>query len=112
MHMRWINILRTLQVANYPSQLLPPGPHDLRKKAHADSGTLTLLASQDYLPGSGWQAGDGGLQLLSAAGQWLEVEVPPGEGGVMFFCHDCCYECVTFVAQQVAGRLVTEVCSC
>ncbi|KAF6262954.1 hypothetical protein COO60DRAFT_556367 [Scenedesmus sp. NREL 46B-D3] len=67
-----------LQVANYPSQLLLPGPAELRKKAHSDSGTLTLLASQDYLPGSGWQAGDGGLQLLSAAGQWLEVDVPPG----------------------------------
>jgi isopenicillin N synthase-like dioxygenase len=59
---------------------MPPGPGNLRKKAHADSGTLTLLASQDYLPGSGWRAGDGGLQLLSASGQWLEVEVPPGTG--------------------------------
>jgi isopenicillin N synthase-like dioxygenase len=67
------------QVANYPSQLLPPGPSNLRKKAHTDSGTLTLLASQDYLHGSGWQAGNGGLQLLSASRQWLEVEVPPGE---------------------------------
>ncbi|WIA18228.1 hypothetical protein OEZ85_009699 [Tetradesmus obliquus] len=68
-----------LQVANYPSQLLPPGPHDLRKKAHIDSGSLTLLASQDYLPGSGWRAGNGGLQLLSASGQWLEVQVAPGQ---------------------------------
>ncbi|WIA18229.1 hypothetical protein OEZ85_009699 [Tetradesmus obliquus] len=37
-----------LQVANYPSQLLQPGPHDLRKKAHIESGNLTLLASQDH----------------------------------------------------------------
>lgn len=75
-----------MQVANYPSQLLPPGPQELRKKAHVDSGTLTLLASQDYLPGSSWQAGDGGLQLLSAQGQWLEVEVPPGGLAVGDMC--------------------------
>eukprot|EP00775_Hariotina_reticulata_P005439 gene5439-5672_t len=67
-----------LQVANYPSQLRPPGPADLRKKAHVDSGTLTLLASQDWLVGSGWSVGDGGLQLLNAQGDWLEVQVPQG----------------------------------
>jgi isopenicillin N synthase-like dioxygenase len=69
----------SLQVANYPSQLLDPGPSNLRKKAHIDSGTLTLLASQDWLPGSNWSAGQGGLQLLNRQQQWLEVQVPPGE---------------------------------
>lgn len=67
-----------LQVANYPSQLIEPGPNNLRKKAHVDSGTLTLLASQDWAPDSGWKAGDGGLQLLNSQGQWVEVEVPQG----------------------------------
>lgn len=67
-----------LQVANYPSQLVDPGPLHLRKKAHADSGTLTLLASEDWLPGSSWQAGEGGLQLLSTQQEWLEVAVPQG----------------------------------
>jgi isopenicillin N synthase-like dioxygenase len=68
----------SLQVANYPSQLRDPGPCNLRKKAHIDSGTLTLLASQDWLPGSTWQAGQGGLQLLDRQQQWLEVQVPLG----------------------------------
>lgn len=68
-----------MQVANYPTQLVPPGPDHLRKKAHVDSGTLTLLASDDWLEGSYWEPGDGGLQLMNAAGQWVEVAVPPGK---------------------------------
>lgn len=67
------------QVANYPSQLSDPGHNNPRKKAHVDSGTLTLLASEDWLPGSSWQAGDGGLQLLTPQQEWLEVQVPQGE---------------------------------
>ena len=77
------------QVANYPSQLLDPstlGPDHMRKKAHTDSGLLTLLASEDWLPGSSWAAGDGGLQLLSARGEWLEVAVPEGEQAVESIC--------------------------
>jgi hypothetical protein len=69
------------QVANYPSQLVDPGalgPHHMRKKAHTDSGLLTLLASEDWMPGSGWAPGDGGLQLLNADGEWVEVAVPEG----------------------------------
>jgi hypothetical protein len=67
------------QVANYPSQLIDPGSsHHLRKKAHVDSGTLTLLASEDWLPGSNWQAGEGGLQLLNTQLEWLELQVPTG----------------------------------
>ncbi len=67
-----------MQVANYPSQLVDPGPSNLWKKAHVDSGTLRLLASEDWLPGSSWQAGEGGLQLLSTQQEWLEVAVPQG----------------------------------
>jgi len=67
------------QVANYPSQLQDPGHSNPRKKAHVDSGTLTLLASEDWLPGSSWQAGDGGLQLLTPQQEWLEVQVPQRE---------------------------------
>jgi isopenicillin N synthase-like dioxygenase len=74
-------------VANYPSQLPPlPGPTQLRKKAHVDSGTLTLLASDDWQPGSTWQPGQGGLQLLSPQGEWLEVAVPPGESPCLPVC--------------------------
>lgn len=53
----------------------------MRKKAHVDSGTLTLLASEDWLPGSRWQAGEGGLQLLSTQQEWLELQVPTGGWG-------------------------------
>lgn len=67
-----------LQVAHYPPQLLDPGPDNLRKKAHVDSGTLTLLASDDWEAGSCREAGQGGLQLLNAQGQWVQVDVPPG----------------------------------
>jgi len=74
-----VGVCLGMQVANYPSQLHAPSSADLRKKAHVDSGTLTLLASQDWLTGSNWSVGDGGLQLLSAQGDWREVQVPQGE---------------------------------
>ncbi len=68
----------SLQVAHYPSQIVSPGPDNLRKKAHVDSGTITLLVSQDWEDGSAWTPGDGGLQLMNANGQWQEVAVPQG----------------------------------
>lgn len=88
-----------MQVANYPSLLRDPGPNNLRKKAHIDSGTLTLLASEDWLPGSSWQAGDGGLQLLSPQQEWLEVQVPPGvsRGPRALLCVGAC-ACLLVVA--------------
>jgi len=50
----------------------------MRKKAHTDSGLLTLLASEDWLDASGWRPWDGGLQLMNAEGRWVEVAVPQG----------------------------------
>lgn len=46
-----------LQVSNYSSLVQwPQGPNAcMRKKAHVDSGTLTILASDDWLSGH-WQA--------------------------------------------------------
>eukprot|EP00892_Ulva_mutabilis_P008272 jgi/Ulvmu1/5817/UM025_0074.1 len=68
-----------MQVANYSSLVVWPEGRDacMRKKAHVDSGTLTILASDDWLGGT-WQPGDGGLQLLSRGGSWQEVVVPRG----------------------------------
>jgi isopenicillin N synthase-like dioxygenase len=84
-----------MQVANYPSQLHAPSSADLRKKAHVDSGTLTLLASQDWLAGSNWSVGDGGLQLLSAQGDWREVQVPQGEHQAIRTSKTCMLQAVT-----------------
>jgi isopenicillin N synthase-like dioxygenase len=46
----------------------------LRKKAHADSGTLTILAR-----GAATEGAAGGLQLLDGrADTWVDVPVLPG----------------------------------
>ena len=46
-----------VQVSNYGSLVEWPQGHDacIRKKAHVDSGTFTILASDDWLSGN-WQA--------------------------------------------------------
>lgn len=51
-----LNVRPVMQVSNYGSLVLwPKGPNAcMRKKAHADSGTLTILASDDWLDGV-WQ---------------------------------------------------------
>ena len=67
-----------LQVASYPSQPAAPGPGDLRKKAHVDSGTLTLLVADDWMPGSAFQPSHGGLELQLKDGSWHRCRVPPG----------------------------------
>lgn len=67
-----------LQVANYPS-LDPSRWRDsdripLRKKSHADSGTLTVLWRSPPTEGT-----KGGLQVLDdTAGTWVDVPVLPG----------------------------------
>jgi len=72
------NLCLCRQLAAYPGQWLDPGPDNLRKKAHVDSGALTLLVSDDWQHGSGWDPTDGGLQLMTSGGEWVQVVVPPG----------------------------------
>ncbi|CAG9466333.1 unnamed protein product [Pedinophyceae sp. YPF-701] len=73
-----------MQVANYPSLLSEPGPDDIRKKAHTDSGTMTLLLSDGWMrrghrrqgaPRKG--PGLGGLELY-VGGEWVPVRVEEG----------------------------------
>ncbi|GAB5358236.1 hypothetical protein AAMO2058_000440700 [Amorphochlora amoebiformis] len=66
-----------MQIANYPSQLWEDFNRPLRVKAHADSGTITLLIRQktsEVTP-------TGGLQILSKDGRWLRA--PPLEEGAI-----------------------------
>jgi len=69
-----------LQVASYPSQAapVPDGARDLRKKAHVDSGTLTLLFADDWMPGSAFSPERGGLELQLGDGSWQRCDVPAG----------------------------------
>ena len=57
-----------LRLRNYPAQLAPPLPGQLRAGAHSDYGSLTILATEDR---------PGGLQVRNAAGEWVEVPVVP-----------------------------------
>ncbi|WP_158879451.1 isopenicillin N synthase family dioxygenase [Amycolatopsis anabasis] len=57
-------------VANYYyPQLEPPLPGQLRRGAHTDWGSLTVLYQQDDL---------GGLQVLRKTGEWCDVPAIPG----------------------------------
>ena len=55
-----------LRVRNYPAQLTPPLPGQIRAGAHSDYGSLTILAAEDK---------PGGLQVCNAAGQWVDVPI-------------------------------------
>jgi isopenicillin N synthase-like dioxygenase len=57
-----------LRLRNYPAQLAPPLPGQLRAGAHSDYGSLTILATEDR---------PGGLQVRNAAGEWVDVPVVP-----------------------------------
>ncbi len=57
-----------LRVRNYPAQLTPPMPGQIRAGAHSDYGSLTILAAEDK---------PGGLQVCNAAGQWVDVPIVP-----------------------------------
>jgi isopenicillin N synthase-like dioxygenase len=57
-----------LRVRNYPEQLVPPLPGQIRAGAHSDYGSLTILAAEDK---------PGGLQVCNAAGEWVDVPIVP-----------------------------------
>jgi isopenicillin N synthase-like dioxygenase len=59
----------TLRLVNYPDQVEPPLPNQLRYGAHHDYGGLTILR-QDSAPG--------GLQIRDATGTWHDVPNIPG----------------------------------
>ncbi len=57
-----------LRVRNYPAQLVPPQPGQIRAGAHSDYGSLTILATEDK---------PGGLQVCNANGAWRDVPIVP-----------------------------------
>jgi isopenicillin N synthase-like dioxygenase len=60
-----------LRLAHYPPLDGPPEVGQLRAGAHTDYGTLTIL----------WTDGEPGLEVQTAAGEWVAVE--PVEGGLV-----------------------------
>jgi isopenicillin N synthase-like dioxygenase len=58
-----------LRLRNYPAQMTPPLPGQLRAGAHSDYGSLTILATENK---------PGGLQVCNAAGDWVDVPAIPG----------------------------------
>ncbi len=58
-----------LRLRNYPEQLVPPAPGQLRAGAHSDYGSLTVLLAEDR---------PGGLQVCNSMGDWVDVPVEPG----------------------------------
>ena len=61
--------ISALRALNYPEQVKAPEPGQLRAGAHTDYGSLTI-----FLP----QAGSRGLEIRSAAGDWIPVPPVPG----------------------------------
>lgn len=64
---RHISMFRVLQ---YPNQVEPPEPGQLRAGAHSDYGSLTIVRAQQHRPG--------GLQVHNRAGDWVDVPDLPG----------------------------------
>ena len=58
-----------LRVRNYPVQMEPPAPGQIRAGAHSDYGSLTLLATEDK---------PGGLQVCNGNGEWVNVPIVGG----------------------------------
>jgi len=56
------------RMLNYPPQSVPPEPGQIRAGEHTDYGTLTILKSDDKVRG---------LQVLTRAKEWYEVEPVP-----------------------------------
>jgi isopenicillin N synthase-like dioxygenase len=60
----------TMRLNYYPRQSRPPLPGQLRAGAHTDYGGLTILDGEDV---------PGGLQVLTRAGRWIDVQTVPGQ---------------------------------
>ena len=56
-----------LRALNYPEQLTPPNPGQLRIAPHSDYGVLTILRADDA---------PGGLEVLRLDGTWSPVVIP------------------------------------
>ncbi|MGH6883339.1 isopenicillin N synthase family dioxygenase [Hypericibacter sp.] len=61
--------LSSLRINHYPDQPTAPEPGQLRAGAHTDYGFLTILRSEDA---------PGGLQVMTRAGDWIDVPTQPG----------------------------------
>lgn len=57
-----------LRLLHYPPQVIPPPENALRAEAHEDINAITLLLGAE----------EGGLQLLSLDGDWLDIKPPKG----------------------------------
>lgn len=58
-----------IRLNKYPAQETAPVPGQLRSGAHTDYGTLTILYGEDT---------PGGLQVMGADGEWMDVHPAPG----------------------------------
>ncbi len=58
-----------LRLINYPNQERAPEAGQLRAGEHTDYGTLTILRTENA---------PGGLQVRNRAGEWIDVNAPPG----------------------------------
>jgi len=61
--------MTTLVVQNYPDQVEPPRPGQLRCGPHSDYGSLTILKTENK---------PGGLEVKTKSGEWAPVQVIPG----------------------------------
>src|SRR5262249_48677354 len=57
------------RVLNYPEQMVPPAPGQLRAGPHPDYGAVTILKSENV---------PGGLQVLDRRSEWVDVTTEPG----------------------------------
>ena len=60
--------ISNLRAINYPEQLVPPKPNQIRCGEHTDYGSLTLVYPDDA---------PGGLQVLAKDGKWADVPYVP-----------------------------------
>ncbi len=61
--------ISNLCVNYYPAQAVPPEPGQLRRGAHSDYGSMTILYQSDS---------PGGLQVMTKSGAWADVPYRPG----------------------------------